>query len=160
MIVREKIMVGLAVAALIYGGFTVVLPKLRSSSNQHDMKQTIDVLRNMTEQTRRKLQTNALTRAERRVLESAVCNWATNPFSGQEVDVGKKISASGIVYTGYLNVSGEKIAVVNGSEYRIKETLNSNDFVVESIERERVVLSLKGRESKLVVPMAENKTAE
>ena len=154
MTTREKIILGVAAAALIYGGITVALPKASNASHRDATNRQVEALRRRVEKTQRELQTNALTRAEVRVLENAVSDWPASPFrEGPVVAAGAKTNALAIVYAGYLNMNGKRLAVVNGAEYRVNDLLKSGDFVVESIEPEKVVLSRLAGGAKLVVPI-------
>jgi hypothetical protein len=133
---REKFLVGGMIVALVYAAITFVLPRRGGGS---DTNRPADVY---VHDVQTRLTLPRLTEQEKQVLDAAAKPKARNPFRAPAV-MGEVTGSSPVRYTGFIRLGGQLLAVLNGREYRPSEVVRGTDWVVQSIEAERVELSAK-----------------
>ncbi|MFO7932261.1 MAG: hypothetical protein ACQETG_10710 [Thermodesulfobacteriota bacterium] len=146
---REKIIVGLMIAALLYAAFELLVPAREqndSQSPQEELQSAEQVAENISGE----MQDSQLAPGEIHVLELAGRKWERDPFyrlpenPGSGTDkAGDNGESDGLSYTGYLDVGGNKMAIINGIEYRPGQQLENTDAVIQSVTAQRVVLRSK-----------------
>lgn len=78
---------------------------------------------------------------ERLVLDQANGPWAASPFLAEvarERPTEERMTR--FVYTGFIQIGSHQFAILNGREYRVADTVQASDFVVEAIQPDHVIL--------------------
>lgn len=158
---RERWLVGMMVGALVYGGYTY-MASARRTGGAEDVEDAVSGVRAFAADTRIRLHRIQLTREEQALLNHTAAEWAPSPFYEREPGarpVGKQPKV--FHYTGYIHVGAVRLAIINGREYRVNDTVDASDFRVETIDADRVVLAAKGGERRLSLALKESdKTGE
>ncbi|MBG3875640.1 hypothetical protein FVW20_01005, partial [Desulfovibrio oxamicus] len=107
-------------------------------------------------QARKTLAEAVITPSQLYVLDAAVRQAAPNPFhpvpgkgdgtggaGGKDGKDGKS-AAHDIAYTGYVAIGNSVLAILDGLEYRVGETVADTGYVVKSITPGKVVLASPG----------------
>ncbi len=154
---RERWLVGMMVVSVAYGGYVYIARAVRSPDDESQREQAITEVEAFAKQTRARLAQLKLTREEQAILNRTVAEWAPSPFL-QERDKAQPVAEQATVfhYTGYLHVGAVKLAIINGREYRVADTVGAGDFVVESIDARQVVLAAKGGGRRLSIAMTDS----
>lgn len=144
---REKIITGLALAAVLYGGYALLTGGSGPENRQGKTGDLAGFVAQVSERTGK----NRLSEAELHTILKAAEPWKENPFlRGRERDFmsaasedtgprdGKKEGA--FVYSGYIEIAGKKIAIINGVEYEAGDKLEEEGYVLRKILPTKVVL--------------------
>ncbi len=143
---REKILVALMAAAIVYGAFELFLAP--GSGRQHSgHRPDAEVPSELAGSINSQIDTAGLSPDQERILELAVRPWENNPFYKQPQEKKKNPAAEGETkqqpvyrYLGYLDIGGQKMAIINGLEYKTGQLLESGRAVVRSISPQQVVI--------------------
>jgi len=146
---REKIIVAMAGAAILYGLFSTFSEPDRNDVPVGSSTSAAVVLGQEVLQ-----DAPADAAAARQVLANAQRPWQNEAFLvaglDQESDSGLKGAmdvppdVEGIVYSGYMEMAGEQIAIINNSEYRAGDQVEI--FTIKEITPSSIRLSWEGRE--------------
>lgn len=152
---RERWIVGLMIVVVLYGGFSTANSLWRKQQGRYrgDNDKSTETAR-FVETARARLALMVLTPTETVVLDKAADAWPNSPFwehSEQTTVVVEQPEE--LQFTGYLKVGDVQIAILNGREYRLGETVSSSDFVVESIAANQVVLASQGGGRRLSITL-------
>jgi len=99
------------------------------------------------------------------ILDKAQAAWKQDPFVQiqskkieSEEDVGKSaVLKSDVRYSGFLQMGGKRLAIINGMEYEAGDKLEPGGFIIRSILPNRVVIVPPGKEKKtMILPMEED----
>ena len=153
--IREKILILLMACVIGYGVYDFTMTRIRAGS----LKSRVEEVKKETEQlistTRTNLEVSALSPRERELLTRIQENWTDDLFVARlhppaakplpELEDSGKPGAPVEVaptyrYTGYFNITGNKLAVINGAEYEVGQSIGTSTYRVHTIEPERVVL--------------------
>lgn len=142
---RERWLIGGMIAAVAFGGYSIIAHAVRAHATVRKTAAVASDVEEFTASTRRSVAELRLTPEEQFVLDRTVAEWPASPFYDRPDTARPLAEKPGEVrYTGYLHVGAARLAILNGREYRVAETVESTDFVVESIEADLVVLAAKG----------------
>ena len=163
---REKIIVLVAVLALIYGVYVVFLepkaqqPKLTTSQNQlENLNNFITKVAAATKE--------GLSERDSEIIKRAEKAWVRDPLirirkpvaveeETQQVEEEIQTGAM-ILYTGYLEMGTTRLAIINGNEYAAGDKLDQEGYVVRSISPSQIVLATTdGTNNMFIVPLQEN----
>lgn len=100
-------------------------------------------------------------------LSRAESAFPRDPFhrttSPDEVAAAKDKSEISFAYRGFLEMDGERFAIINGMEYRVGEELETAGYHLSQIERNKVVIEYRtpgqGLSSRISVPIQETETS-
>lgn len=67
--------------------------------------------------------------------------------------VRQKIPIPDFIYSGYLEMGKRRVAIVNGLEYLVGDSIDSAGYYLADIQPEKVVIMEKGRSEKRIVRM-------
>lgn len=96
------------------------------------------------------------------IIGRAEANWQKNPFwerrsykewAAREGVAG--VSASKIIYSGYVDSGNKKLAVINGLEYRVGEQLELEGYILKGITPSKVLIVNKNTGNELEIPIQE-----
>ena len=144
---REKIILGLAILAVLYlGGNYLFSHSDGGAGFKTKDNSTIEFVMDIAQQVAR----NNLTDAEQRILEEARKPWPDQPFIKMEVSLGEtRLSDSSTApsaesdaysFTGYLEIGSKHLAIINGEEYETGDRLTESKAIVRGISPEQVLL--------------------
>ncbi len=98
------------------------------------------------------------------VIARAEANWQKNPFWNRSLYkewaaiqgvTGGGVSATKIIYSGYVDAGIIKIAIINGLEYRVGEQLEMVGYVLKLITPSKVLIVNKNTGSEVEIPIQE-----
>ncbi len=162
---REKIIVVMAVLALIYGVYIVFLePKAQQptfTTSQNQLENLNAFITKVAAATK-----EGLSEKDSEIIERAEKAWVRDPLVRMRKPVQveeeteqaeKETQPQGmILYTGYLEMGSMRLAIINGNEYATGDTLEQGGYVVRSISPSQIVLATTdGTKNKFIVPLQE-----
>lgn len=140
---REKIIVAMAAAALLYGLYTIVSGPEKEEPVKGSTATAVVMAKEVLRDEPVDMQAIA------RVLVNAQQSWQNSAFltvgldavqetvQGEPVDIEAEVKR--LTYSGYLEMSGERIAIINNREYRSGEMVAG--FTLEEITSSQVRLA-------------------
>jgi hypothetical protein len=151
MTTREKIIVGMAVLALGYGGIELFLPRAKNAPVPPP-SQALEGLNTFIAKIADATKTGSA-EANAHVMRKAESPWRQNPFlkmakaapeprppapdSGVKPPERPKPS---LKYTGFIDMGERRLAIINGLEYETGDQVEPGDFRIKSILPNKVVL--------------------
>jgi hypothetical protein len=96
------------------------------------------------------------------IIGRAEADWQRNPFwerhsyqewAAREGAAG--VSASKIIYSGYVDSGKKKLAVINGLEYRVGEQLEMEGYILKEITPSKVLIVNKNTGNEVEIPIQE-----
>jgi len=96
------------------------------------------------------------------IIGRAEADWQRNPFwerhsykdwAAREGVAG--VSASKIVYSGYVDSGKKRLAVINGLEYRVGEQLEMEGYILKGITPSKVLIVNKNTGNEVEIPIQE-----
>ncbi|MBF0487198.1 MAG: hypothetical protein HQK98_03470 [Nitrospirae bacterium] len=156
---RKTILVGLAVIALLYGLYMVVVStNLRlKMANVGDLKQAV---KEAVKDVEMRLQaTNQLgtghQQDDKYIVHKIETKWESNPFS-VDPSIQSALTPKGVpkkemeaknhdafVYSAYIEANKHKVAVINDNEYKVGDQLENIGYVLKRITAKSVVIEHK-----------------
>jgi hypothetical protein len=157
---REKTVLILMVIAISVGGYMLffnapeepVVKKTRESAKKTDAF-VLGVAKALS-----KDDTRAGT--DLYIITKAAMEWTKEPFmvyhasrskGSSTIDTPKPHKTWTFVYSGYLEASHRKLAIINGMEYEVGDTLLPSGYVVQRISPFRVIIQKQGAVRELVL---------
>lgn len=159
---QEKVMVVIAGLSIIFGVYYFFI----ASPAKHIRLETgkkMMVLSKLADDITAELKEWDLTEAEAYIITQAETEWTKDPFfegkvswkpgSGGTVIQAEKVEFS---YTGYIELGKKRLAVINGLDYQIGESLvgeslESGEYIVQNIYPDRVVIKPRGKGNVITV---------
>ena len=100
------------------------------------------------------------------IIRQARSEWAKDPFWIAERKPETKAEAvlesrseiqvqESRVYTGYLEMGEQRLAIINGAEYELGDELGRGGPVVKSIDSKQVVIAVPGTTDEIILPLKE-----
>lgn len=145
---REKIILGLAILAVLYMGIVFLF----SGSGDNSVKSETDEdsAEEFVMEVAQDVARYNLTETERTILEKAQIPWPQQPFITQTVQsTTEQSSAGGIIqaaesrefsFTGFIEIGNKRLAIINGEEYETGDRLAQTGITVYGISPEQVLL--------------------
>jgi hypothetical protein len=166
---REKIIVGIMCLAILYGAYDLFV--YRNKPRFSAPVQTVNPiaeLKNFVAEVTQKLVSEKVSSEYNYMISKAGANWTKDPFILSLEPLKKRQtteqvpqqqvaqpSRSGFIYTGYLELGQTKVAVINGMEYVVGESLDSNGLYVKSISPHHVVIGKVSGLETIQLPLRE-----
>ncbi len=158
---REKIILALMALAILYGAYTYLGP-----SDQGELPaqagRNMEALNAYVLGIAGSMPKLSLSETEKYVMASAVTRWPEDPFLRTRVpepQVAARPSESmrpeevDAVYTGYVEMGGRRLAIINGREYTQGEELEVSGLVVRRIDPGKVELGTPGSNRTVIIPL-------
>ena len=161
---REKILIALMVIAVLYGALELFVLSGGSRQPADDPSAAMDVqdVRDAAAQAENAVEQAALSDQQRRVLEVAAASWRPDLFypvpEMERIppdDAEGAAPGIGLEYSGYLAVGDREMAIINGVEYRVGETVAETGYVLRTITPDRVLVEGPGDGERVSVPYSE-----
>ena len=163
---RQMVIMGVMMIAILYAAFDYLAPKKKNAGMVITQKTAelntflSDLATGLGKDTTKTLSALIFSRAEK--------EWAQDPFLDQkaykawtEVKIPPKGAVAAAVrkiefiYTGYIELGGKRMAIINGSEYREGEELDIKGYTLKSVTQARVVVENRGMRTTLNIPLQE-----
>lgn len=109
------------------------------------------------------LNKSKLSHVDHYVIERAQMSWVKNPFLNRDLhrkwlakdSGGVGVTALKIIYSGYVDAGENRLAVLNGIEYRIGEELKEQGYILKNIAPSKVIIFDKKAGNSLEIPLQE-----
>ena len=172
MTTREKILVGMMGLAIVYGAYELFWAPATRKSPRKQVTASSDDTRGFAVEVSQKLANEKIPDDAVYRIEKAATGWTKDPFLQTTTPLSEEKQAdpagepaaralsqgADFVYSGYLQLGDRKMAVINGMEYAVGESLGVDDLYVKAISSQQVVLgSVKGQQT-IRLPLFENNT--
>lgn len=152
---RQNIIVALALLAIVYGGLDYFILSAKKTGDQKAQK--IAAANNFMKQVSQMLSDDVLTHKEAILFQKAFAQWPESVFFNSVDALGPKTQSDEkiaeeqpakehfeFVFSGYIEVAGRKLAVVNGLEYEQGEFLKIGGYRLKRISPEHVIIGKAG----------------
>jgi hypothetical protein len=157
---REKIIVGVMCLTIVYGAYELIGSGARgpqksapAPSNTPKVSATDEMRKFATEMTQ-KLVAERMGTEARKTLDQASSEWTKDPFiqstapidskstepTAPKQSTGKAEIAPAFSLTGFLQMGNTQLAIINGMEYAVGDTIDAGGHYLESISPEGVVI--------------------
>lgn len=162
---RELIILGVMVIVIAFGAYEFFSSKKKAAQPDMTAQKTAE-LNTFVASLNADLGKGGATSASDTIYLHAAKEWQQDPFvDSSAYNAWAKISATAkggpaavpqkaeFAYNGYLMAGKQKIAVINGMEYKEGEALDIRGFVLKSISPEWVVIENRGTRAMLNIPL-------
>ncbi len=163
---REKVILIVMVLAIIGGAYSFFFSS--SDTGRMGQKREGGDLNRFVTDMADKLQKKDISKTYKYIIARAQAEWSKDPFLPSEAALTSKSEAEGnndkggvsarglnFVYSGYINISNQKLAIINGMEYEIGENLEQDGYFVKSISPGQAVIGVKKGNNTIVLPLQE-----
>jgi hypothetical protein len=145
---REKVILIIAFAAVVYAVYALFLSGSPQPSYSSPEGQ-LETARTFASDMSTAMIKDDTSSADTYVITKAATEWAREPFLVSEKPIkSRTVQAETdeeshevpFLFTGYLRAGDKTLAVINGMEYEIGETLDPGGFTVRNISRTQVFI--------------------
>jgi len=163
---REMIILGVMAIAILCAAFVYLSPKEKNPGA--DMSQKTAELNTFVTGLEGSLKMDTMKNPGTLILSRAEKEWTQDPFlkgkdfkkwteaitikAGAE---GSAVAKIEFVYSGYLEVGRNRMAIINGLEYKEGEALDVKGYMLKSISPANVVIENRGIGATINVPLLE-----
>ena len=160
---REIIILVIAALFVLYAGYEYLISgpaskKVKTSASADSVK--VDTF---TSGIIKDLGKDKITDSDAYVIRRMETDWGKNPFWKKDLYkawVNREGLAKGgvlakMIYSGYVDSGKNKIAVINGFEYRIGEELEIEGYVLKQITPSKILIVNKNTGNKEDIPLQE-----
>ena len=172
---REKIIVLVMALVVFYGVYTLFFSGPKKSVGSATGGRA-DELNKMITDLAVGLSKEGPTEVDKYIAATAEGPWEKDPLFKEKISLskdgvavqaasGKKADRAVVVvpdfsftYSGYLEMAGVKIAIINGMEYEIGDDIIGGPYILRDINPSKVVIGVKGvegKEGEISVPIEE-----
>lgn len=151
---REKIILIVLTVAVLFGGYTYFFQSSKTAKGPVVPKASVAELNTFVLETAKNLMGFDLSKAEAHAIARAEALWVRDIYlSGKDLEEEELLLGVSFIYSGYLEIGSRKMAVVNGLEYKEGDEIEPGGYIVRSIQPNKVVIEVKGKKQKTVVPL-------
>ncbi len=164
---REKIIVGFMVAAIIYGGYNFLFSGSGDGIKRIPGKPQV-ALNEFVADLIKRIRSADTTAKDTEVLERSSAQWQKDPFlvvnkaANPEVENEKKLDViadkdltGDFLYSGYMEMGKNKLAIINGMEYQAGDHLDSKGATLKKISPGEIRIYVEAKKGVIVVPRDE-----
>ncbi len=94
----------------------------------------------------------ALGKTEGALVAAIHADWRTAAFYGRPMGAPQAAASNLPRYTGFVELGSGRLAIVDGLEYQVGDSLEGGGYKVAAIEPDRVVLEIVANGNRVVVP--------
>ena len=162
---REMIILGVMAVAVLIAAVDFFMPKKKIP--MIDVAQKTEELNTFVSDLTARMGTDSTKGLSAIIFALAEKDWTQDPFLdsksyktwGQSKEAAKEGSGATqkieFVYSGYLEVRGKRMAIINGMEYKEGDPLDVRGYFLKNISATRVVIENRGSKATLNVPLQE-----
>lgn len=147
---QQIIILSIMGVAVLYGGYDFFIAS-RAKSNVVDVGKRAAEMETFITDLSANVMRDQLSPLDTSIISRAEAQWQRDPFFGKKayrewVTVKDPAKAGGgvqqvtFVYSGYLNVKDKNVAIINGVEYEAGEALETEGYILNKINQNRVVI--------------------
>jgi hypothetical protein len=162
---REKIILVLLLVAVLYGVYEVFLSSPKKGALQ-DRGEELKALATQVTELSKELSKGELLDKDAYTIAVAEESWTKDPFYKKKIPIMRASSEAArsiaqgsqevsFNYTGYMETDRKRLAIINGMEYQTGEELDQGGYIVQGIFSNRVIIVVKGKQRRIVVPIEE-----
>jgi hypothetical protein len=162
---QQMIILAVMLIAIIYGMYDFLLSKPKKTIINNPAGNSAELSSFISEFTAGNVK-DLPNKLDIYIVSRAEAKWAGNPFSDTKLYTSWKITTEPAApvaavqknifsYTGYMEGGARKIAIINGTEYRVGEALDIQGYAVKAIYPSRVVILNKRDKKTINVPLQE-----
>lgn len=160
---REKIIVFLAIAAVLYGAYNFLLAPTPATRLQTPGKNLEDVNTFITGVVQG-IQKRGISANDAEIMKRITARWPNDPMlsSTALLKPALKIKKEEsivldveLVYSGYLTLGALSLAIINGIEYQVGEEIEEGGYIVERISPQKTTIRVKGTSKNIILPLGE-----
>ena len=164
---RQIIILGVAVIAVLYGGYDFFFAKSKKAAVIDTGKKIEELNTFMTEMTIA-LGKDTPSPVDAHIIRRAEAGWAHDPFYNRKTEkawaVAKGQAQTGGIaaapkspfsYTGYVEAGNKTIAVINGNGYGAGDALDVDGYVLKAIDPARVTIYNRETRRTIDIPLQE-----
>ena len=160
---REKIILALMALAVLYGGYSFLGTSDEGQAPVQESR-NLEALNAYVLGIAGSMPQLSLSDKDKYVMASAVARWPDDPFlqtrapeaqAAAEIEETISLEQFDATYTGYVEMNGKRLAIINGREYAPGETLEVSGYVVRRIEPTKVELGKTGSGKTVSIPIEE-----
>lgn len=158
---REIVILALAAIFVLYAVYVYLIANRLPGKKVETGKESVKIetiISGVTEE----LNKNKLSDFNNYIIKRAQTDWGKSPFLKRDLyrawlakDSISGIAAVQIIYSGYVDTGKNKLAVLNGIEYRIGEELKEKDYILKNIMPSKVIIFNKRIGNNLDIPILE-----
>lgn len=164
---REKIILTIMFLTIIWGGYVLFFDSKYTSSPKASAIDTIVQDKQIIQNLGSKLAQQKTSDIETYLIESAKNPWTKDPFLSSAENLhpkrldnkkakGKTTPAiANWVYSGYLEVEGKRLAIINGLEYEEGESLFPAGWYLSRVQKNHVIIAAIGKDTTFSLPLTE-----
>jgi len=151
------------IVVAIFGGYTYL-----SDSGEKTIvagsKQTLAELKKFVIDAATNLSNDYVSAADRYIIDQAEKVWPQDPFlksggllTSEPFEARAEVTVQTVqmAYTGFLQTSDSRIAIVNGTEYETGEQLSEAGYYIQKIMPNKVVLGIENNPDTIILPLDE-----
>lgn len=161
---REIIILVIAALFVLYAGYEYLIA--RPASKKVETSANVDSVKKNTSinELTNDLSKDKLTDFDAYVVRKIETDWSKNPFWKKDMYkewAAKEDAAKGggtaakIIYSGYVDSGKNKIAIINGLEYRTGEQLEIEGYFLKQITASKIVIFNKNNGDREEIPLQE-----
>lgn len=169
MTTREKFIVGVMCLTIVYGAYELLGNKTSRKKAPVSQANPMQELQGFVTDMTHKLVKEKVSGEDRYRVAQASGQWSKDPFihSAQPLKTQLKAQtpqesrskqltiAPDFVFSGYLELGNTKMAVINGMEYAVGDSLGTNGYYVKNISSHRVVIGQVNGLETIKLPLRE-----
>ncbi len=168
MTTREKIIVGVMCLTVVYGAYELIGTRKHKNRPQAKIGDPIVELKSFVAEVAQKLVNEKVAREYQYIITQSAAEWSKDPFI-QSIGPLKESLVPTIKdeqpirptklpefeYTGFMQIGATKLAIINGIEYAVGESLASKNFYVKNISAQQVLIGKVGGPDTIQLPIRE-----
>ena len=162
---REKIIIVLMVAAILYGVYNFFLTSPPETTTEVSEVMGIEALNKFVVGAAQELFSEKSADVDSYIISQAQAEWTHDPFYLSATSISAQKAAKDVAagaqkevrlaYTGFIEVANKRMAIINDLEYETGEALNQPGYYVKLITPKRVVLGIEGEIENVILPLEE-----
>ena len=156
---RQIIILAIAALFVLYALYVLLIagPVAQKGGPQTKTGEVTDYVSSLSND----LMKNKVTDMDIYISRAAEADWKNNPFwerasyrefAGQNATGGAQAK---IIYSGYIDTGGKKMAIINGCEYEAGEALDLEGYILEAIAPFRVLIKNRNTGGKFSISLQE-----
>ena len=159
---REKIIVGIMLLTVGYGAIELLLPRTKAGTAA-PVAQSTEGLNTFISKVAEAAK-GATSESSAHVIQLAEANWKQDPFmvirkaapQAAEKAASKEPQRPlpNMTYSGFLEIGGKRLAIINGMEYEAGERLGTGGLTVKSVLPTKVIMT--SSQGEIVLPLQES----
>ena len=160
---REIIILAVAAVSVLYAGYEYLIgsssKKVKTSASAASVK--VDTSLN---EMIKDLSKDKITDSDAYMIKRMAIDWGKNPFWKKDLykawmNREGRTRGSGtlakVIYSGYVDSGKNKMAVINGFEYRVGDELEIEGYILKQITPSKILIINKHTDNKEEIPLQE-----